>query len=193
MRYTSEFILNYSVPKALDLPCSVISWFLWFSHSQALGSRQDFEQTGLWESMALPPSWTYCNLQRTHSPDPAAPDVSPRSGNESFPLSKAVAVSRQDGEARDRDTLRDGSGDGKQIEEGLGENQGPAVAGRMWETRGEAVVSGDCKMHGWVAGQLGVFVKMENRKEEEQGQRSRAQFRCHRVSTAGETALWKTQ
>ena len=31
MRYMREFILNYSVPKALDLPCSVISWFLWFS------------------------------------------------------------------------------------------------------------------------------------------------------------------
>ena len=57
----------------------------------------------------------------------------------------------------------------------------------------EAVVSGDCKMLGWVAGQLGGFVKMENRKEEEQGQRSRAQFRFHRVSTAGETTLWKTQ
>ena len=164
-----------------------------FSHSQALGSRRDFEQTGLWESLALPPSWTYCNLRRTHSPDPAAPHVSPGSGDESLPLSKAAAVSRQDSEARDRDTLRDGSGDGKQIEEGLGENQGAAVTGWMWETRVEAVVSGDSKMHGWVAGQIGGFIKMENRKEEELGQRSRARFRFHRVSTAGETALWKTQ
>ena len=82
---------------------------------------------------------------------------------------------------------------GKQIEEGLGENQGAAVAGWMWETRVEAVVSGDSKMHGWVAGQIGGFIKMENRKEEELGQRSRARFRFHRVSTAGETALWKTQ
>ena len=67
------------------------------------------------------------------------------------------------------------------------------MTGWMWETRVEAVVSGDSKMHGWVAGQIGGFIKMENRKEEELGQRSRARFRFHRVSTAGETALWKTQ
>ena len=41
-------------------------------------------------------------------------------------------------------------------------DQGAAVAGWMWETRVEAVVSGDSKMHGWVAGQIGGFIKMEN-------------------------------
>ena len=158
----SEFILSYSVPKAFDLPCSVISWVLWFSPILRL-----WDPAGTLNKLDCGNQWISCNLQCAHSPDSVAPDVSSGSRDEPLPLSKAVAVSCQAREARDRDTLRDGSGDGKQIEEGLGENQGAAVAGWMWETRVEAVISGDSKMHGRAARQIGGFIKMGNRKEEE--------------------------
>lgn len=55
----------------------------------------------------------------------------------------------------------------RQIQEGLGENQGTVVAVWMWETRIETVVPGDSKIYDWVAGQIGgSFIELENGKGE---------------------------
>lgn len=92
---------------------------------------------------------------------------------------KRKLVSSQNGEAGGRDTFRRrwwprpkravavGLESRRQIQEGLGENQGTVVAVWMWEMRIETVVPGDSKIYDWVAGQIGgSFIELENGKGE---------------------------
>lgn len=70
-------------------------------------------------------------------------------------------------------------------------NAGPAVAGWM-ETRGgsQFLVIADA---GWVVGQLEGSRRWKTEKRKSKGKGAELSLGFHRVSTAGETTLWKTQ
>lgn len=107
----------------------------------------------------LPPPWIYCRLRHTHSPGSRPPMSALRVEPNLCHFRKRKLVSSQNGEAGGRDTFRRrwwprpkravavGLESRRQIQEGLGENQGTVMADWMWEMRIETAAPGDSKIY----------------------------------------------